>query len=94
MTLLAVQVGVFDTAFHQTMKPHAYLYALPYELYESHGIRKFGMHGTSYHYLLDALAKDMGRPKESINAIIAHLGVTSALQNSICSAGADDYPCG
>jgi acetate kinase len=42
------QVGVFDTAFHQTMPPHAYMYGLPYELYEKHHIRRYGFHGTSH----------------------------------------------
>jgi acetate kinase len=72
-----MQVGVFDTAFHQTMPARAYLYALPYDLHTTHGVRKFGMHGTSYHFLLDALAEEMGRPRGSINAIIAHLGAAA-----------------
>lgn len=68
------QVAVFDTAFHQTMQPHAYLYALPYNLYEKHGIRKYGFHGTSYLYVLGEVAKELGRPVEELNVILCHLG--------------------
>ncbi|MBZ4645256.1 MAG: acetate kinase, partial [Clostridia bacterium] len=50
-------VGVFDTAFHQTMPPEAYLYAIPYELYEKHKIRKYGFHGTSHKYVAERAAK-------------------------------------
>lgn len=45
------QVGVFDTAFHQTMPKHAYMYGLPYELYEKYAIRRYGFHGTSHRYV-------------------------------------------
>ena len=45
------QIGVFDTAFHQTMPKHAYLYAVPYELYEKYGVRRYGFHGTSHRYV-------------------------------------------
>jgi acetate kinase len=69
-----VQVGVFDTAFHQTMPPSAYLYALPYKLYEQHGVRRFGMHGTSYRFLLGKAAEHLKKPEEELNLIIAHLG--------------------
>ena len=68
------QVAVFDTAFHQTIEPHAYLYALPYNLYEKHGIRKYGFHGTSYLYVLGEVAKELRRPVEDLNVILCHLG--------------------
>jgi|EP00927_Polykrikos_kofoidii_P065686 acetate kinase len=68
------QVAVFDTAFHQTMEPHAYLYALPYELYEKHGIRKYGFHGTSYKYCLEQLALELGKPADEVNCIMFHIG--------------------
>ncbi|MBO7153188.1 MAG: acetate kinase, partial [Lentisphaeria bacterium] len=51
-----INVGVFDTQFHQTMAPEAYLYAIPYEYYKEHGIRKYGFHGTSHHYVTIATA--------------------------------------
>ncbi len=50
------QVAVFDTAFHQTMPPHAYMYGLPYDLYEKHKIRRYGFHGTSHKYLVEQAA--------------------------------------
>jgi len=68
------QVGVFDTAFHQTMEPHVYLYALPYELYEKHGIRRYGFHGTSYRYVLGQTAKILGKPVDQVNMIACHIG--------------------
>jgi acetate kinase len=69
-----VQVGVFDTAFHQTMPPAAYMYALPYQLYQQQGVRRFGMHGTSYRFLLGKAAEHLKKPKETLNLISAHLG--------------------
>lgn len=68
------QVAVFDTAFHQTMPPHAYMYALPYELYEKHGIRRYGFHGTSYLYVVGATAKVMQKPVDQLNIIACHIG--------------------
>lgn len=70
----AVQVGIFDTAFHQTIPPHAYHYALPYELYEKERIRRYGFHGTSHKYVAGECAKAMGRPLEELNLITIHLG--------------------
>jgi len=68
------QVAVFDTAFHQTMEPHVYLYALPKELYEKHAIRRYGFHGTSYMYVLGQLAQQLGKPVEQLNVIACHIG--------------------
>ena len=67
-------VAVFDTQFHQTMPPEAYLYAIPYEYYEKYGIRKYGFHGTSHHYVTLATAKFLGRKVEDTNIITCHLG--------------------
>lgn len=68
------QVAVFDTAFHQTMPAHAFLYALPYELYESLGVRRYGFHGTSHHYVAKEAARFLERPLESLDLIALHLG--------------------
>jgi acetate kinase len=65
---------VFDTAFHQSMPPHAYMYAFPYELYEQAGVRRYGFHGTSHAYVSRELCKLMGREVEDVNLISAHLG--------------------
>ena len=68
------QVAVFDTAFHQTIPPHAYHYALPYELYEKERIRRYGFHGTSHKYVASECAKLMGRDLATFNVITIHLG--------------------
>ena len=68
------QVGVFDTAFHQTMPKHAYLYGLPYVLYKKHGIRRYGFHGTSHRFVSDRAAEMLGKPKEELRLITCHLG--------------------
>jgi acetate kinase len=68
------QVAVFDTAFHQTMEPHVFQYALPYELYEKHKIRKYGFHGTSYSYVTTETAKVLGKSVDELNIIACHLG--------------------
>ncbi len=68
------QVGVFDTAFHQTMPRHAYLYGLPYALYKKHGIRRYGFHGTSHRFVSDRAAEMLGKPKEELRLITCHLG--------------------
>ena len=67
-------VGVFDTQFHQTMPQEAYLYAIPYEYYEKYGIRKYGFHGTSHHYVTLATAKFLGQDVENTDIITCHLG--------------------
>ncbi|MFW5972839.1 MAG: acetate/propionate family kinase [Bacteroidota bacterium] len=68
------QVACFDTAFHTTLPPKAYLYALPYELYARDGIRRYGFHGTSHRYVARRAAKMLGRPLDKLNAITCHLG--------------------
>ena len=68
------QVAVFDTAFHATMPKEAYLYALPYELYEKEGIRRYGFHGTSHAYLAKEAAKILDKELREINIITLHLG--------------------
>ncbi|WP_457596640.1 acetate/propionate family kinase [Hydrogenimonas sp.] len=68
------QVAVFDTAFHQTMPPEAYLYAIPYELYEKRGVRRYGFHGTSHHYVAKEAARRLGRPLTACHLITLHLG--------------------
>lgn len=66
--------AVFDTAFHQTMPEEAYLYALPYNLYKEHGIRRYGMHGTSHLFIAREVAERLGKPVEELNIINCHLG--------------------
>ncbi|GAA9065181.1 acetate kinase [Helicobacter pylori] len=68
------QIAVFDTAFHATMPSYAYMYALPYELYEKYQIRRYGFHGTSHHYVAKEAAKYLHIPYEKFNAITLHLG--------------------
>jgi len=67
-------MGVFDTAFHQTMEPRVFQYALPYELYEKHKIRKYGFHGTSYLYVTSETARVLGKPVDELNIIACHVG--------------------
>lgn len=68
------QVAVFDTAFHQTMPETAYLYAIPYELYEKFGIRRYGFHGTSHRYVAHRAAEILGEPLEKLRMVTCHLG--------------------
>ncbi|MGZ5554943.1 MAG: acetate kinase [Candidatus Aminicenantales bacterium] len=68
------QVGVFDTAFHQTIPPKAYIYGLPYALYRKLGIRRYGFHGTSHSYVAFKAAEILGRPIGKLNLITCHLG--------------------
>lgn len=73
------QVAVFDTAFHQTMPEKAYLYALPYEYYEKHGVRRYGFHGTSHRYVSQKAAEIVGKPAEDLKIIVCHLGNGSSI---------------
>ncbi len=66
--------AVFDTAFHQTMPQDAYLYALPYDLYKEHGIRRYGMHGTSHLFIAREAAVRLNKPANELNIINCHLG--------------------
>ena len=68
------QVAVFDTAFHQTMPDYAYMYALPYSLYEKYGIRRYGFHGTSHRYVSKRACEFLGVPFEEQRMITAHIG--------------------
>lgn len=68
------QVGVFDTAFHQTLPKHAYLYGIPYEYYEKYKIRKYGFHGTSHKYVSQRAAAILKRPIEELKLVTCHLG--------------------
>lgn len=73
------QVAVFDTAFHSTMPPMAYMYALPYEYFEKYGIRRYGFHGTSHKYVSQRCADIMGVNIERIKMITCHLGNGSSI---------------
>lgn len=68
------QVGVFDTSFHQSIPEHAYLYAVPYELYQEHRVRRYGFHGTSHRYVAERAAALLGKKLNEVNLITAHLG--------------------
>ncbi|MDP1623030.1 MAG: acetate kinase [Bacteroidales bacterium] len=68
------QVAVFDTAFHQTMPPHAYMYAIPHSLYKKYGIRRYGFHGTSHYYVARRACEILGVGMETLRIITCHLG--------------------
>ncbi len=72
-------VAVFDTAFHQTMPKHAYMYALPQKFYDEYHIRKYGFHGTSHKYVAQASALYLDKPLDTLNLIICHLGNGSSI---------------
>ena len=72
-------VGVFDTAFHQTIPKEAYIYAIPYEYYEKYRIRKYGFHGTSHKFVSRRVAELMGKPVEDLKIITCHLGQGGSL---------------
>ena len=81
------QVGVFDTAFHQTMPAHSYLYAIPYDLYEKYGVRRYGFHGTSHRYVSYRVCDFLGVKMEDKKIITCHIGnggSVSAVQNGKC----------
>lgn len=81
------QVAVFDTAFHQTMPARAYMYGLPYTLYERYGIRRYGFHGTSHRYVARRAAEYVGRPYEHSRIITAHIGnggSVAAIADGVC----------
>ena len=67
-------VAVFDTAFHQTMPPKAYLYGLPYEYYEKYKVRRYGFHGTSHDFVSSEAAKFLGKDRKDLKIIVCHLG--------------------
>lgn len=68
------QCGVFDTAFHQSMPAYSYMYALPYEMYEKHGVRRYGFHGTSHRYVSQRACEILGADFENSKIITCHLG--------------------
>jgi len=68
------QVGVFDTAFHQTMPDYAYMYALPYNLYKEYGVRRYGFHGTSHRYVSQRVCEFLGCKPEGKRIITCHIG--------------------
>lgn len=68
------QVAVFDTAFHQTMPPEAYTYALPYKFYRKYGMRRYGFHGTSHKYVAGKAAKILNKPIKDLKIVTCHLG--------------------
>ena len=81
------QVGVFDTAFHQTMSDYAYMYALPYEMYEKYGIRRYGFHGTSHRYVSQRVCEYLGVQPEGQRIITCHVGnggSVSAVKDGKC----------
>jgi acetate kinase len=77
------QVGVFDTAFHQTMEPHFYLYAIPYRFYEKYGIRRYGFHGTSHKYVARRAAEFLELPLSELKIVTCHLG-NGASVTAVC----------
>ena len=80
-------VAVFDTAFHQTMPEEAFLYALPYNLYTEHHIRRYGAHGTSHLFISREVAERVGKPADQVNTIVCHLGnggSVSVVRNGKC----------
>ncbi len=72
-------VGVFDTSFHSTMPDYAYIYPLPYDLYEKKSIRRYGFHGTSHRYVANRAAALLGRPIEELKIVTCHLGNGSSI---------------
>ncbi len=80
-------VGVFDTAFHQTMEPKAFLYGIPYEYYEKYGVRRYGFHGTSHQFVSERANDFLGLDKDDSKIIVCHLGngaSVTAIQNGKC----------
>lgn len=76
---LAAHVAVFDTSFHHTLPAYAYLYGLPYEMYEQHGVRRYGFHGTSHAYVALKAAQYLKRPYHSLEIVTCHLGSGASL---------------
>lgn len=80
-------VAVFDTAFHATMPAKNYMYAIPYEFYEKYGLRKYGFHGTSHHFITLRMSEVLGKSRDDMNIITLHLGngsSLSAVKNGNC----------
>lgn len=73
------QVAVFDTSFHSTMPPKAFMYAIPYEYYEKYGVRRYGFHGTSHRFVSGEMAKIMGKDIKDLKIITCHIGNGSSI---------------
>ena len=73
------QVGVFDTAFHQTMPDYAYMYGVPYHYYETYKVRRYGFHGTSHFYVSHRAAEILGKPVEDLRIVTCHMGNGSSI---------------
>ena len=83
------QVGVFDTAFHQTMPDYAYMYAVPYDLYEKYGIRRYGFHGTSHRYVAKRVCEFLGVNPEDKKIITCHIGNGASIAAVDCGKCVD-----
>ena len=83
------QVAVFDTAFHSTMPPHAYLYAIPFNLYQKHKVRRYGFHGTSHQYVTQRVAEMMGRDIKELKIVSCHLGNGASIAAVDCGKSID-----
>ena len=87
------QVAVFDTAFHQTMPPESFLYALPYSLYEKLKVRRYGFHGTSHRYVAQRAAEELDRPMQECKIITCHLGNGASIA-AVCKGESVDTSMG
>lgn len=83
------QVAVFDTSFHQTMPPRAFLYGLPFSFYKKYGIRKYGFHGTSHRFVADQAAKILKRPLNKLKLVTCHLGNGCSMAAVKCGKSID-----
>ncbi|MEE1249944.1 MAG: acetate kinase [Lachnospiraceae bacterium] len=82
-------VGVFDTAFHQTMPEKAYMYGIPYEYYDKYKVRKYGFHGTSHSFVSKKVAELVGKPYEELKTIVCHLGNGASVCAIDCGKSVD-----
>ena len=87
------QCGVFDTAFHSSMSPHAFLYGIPYKLYKRYKIRRYGFHGTSHRFVSHRAAKFLGKPIEELKIVTAHLGNGGSMA-AVCNGKSIDTSMG
>lgn len=83
------QVGVFDTAFHQTMPAHAYIFAVPYEFYQNHSVRRYGFHGTSHRFVSMKAAEALNKPLEELKIVTCHLGNGASIAAVDCGKSID-----
>jgi len=83
------QVAIFDTAFHQTMPPRSFHYALPYDFYQTHGVRRYGFHGSSHGYVTNEAARYLGVPRQELNLITLHLGNGASAAAIACGKSVD-----